>query len=1126
MRYLQLIVFLLCIIFISDSCKKETPPSILVFSKTAKYRHSSIEAGKAALIKLGKENGFQVDTTEHADYFKESRLKAYAAVIFLNTTGDVLDYPQQADFERYIQAGGGYVGVHSASDTEYDWEWYNGLVGAYFNGHPKIQDAKLNCLSHEHPSTSFLGKQWDKKDEWYNFKDINPDIKVLLEIDETSYKGGTNGDSHPMSWYHDYDGGRAFYTGMGHADETYLDSTFLKHLLGGIQYAMDGKEMNYNLAYTQRVPEESRFTKEVLDFNLDEPMELDELPGRGIIFVERKGSIKLYDFEDAETQIIGQLDVRYENEDGLLGIAVDPNYKENNWIYLFYSVIDESNEEFGKQRVSRFDLIGDSLLMRSEKTLLEIPIIRECCHSGGGLEFDKNGLLYIGVGDNTNPFESQGFAPIDERPNRALWDAQKSSSNTNDLRGKILRIKPEADGTYSIPEGNLFADGMENTRPEIYIMGCRNPFRFSVDSKTNFVYWGDVGPDAGEMDSLRGPAGMGEFNQAQKAGFWGWPYTRGNNQSYGDYDFATKKTGPKFDPTTIINNSPNNSGIQKLPPVQESMIWFSYEASEEFPWLGEGGVNPMGGMIYHAADYPNAEQAFPDYFENKFFVYEWIRDWIYVITLDENQNFVKAESFMPSTEFSHPMDMIFGSDGYLYVLEYGQKWNSRNIDARLDRILYNDGNREPIAVASADKIVGAAPLTVQFSAAKSKDYDDEDLQYEWSFTGERKQSTAVEPTFTFDAPGIYNVELNVTDPSGERATTNPKIIVGNDPPIMKIELEENSKFYYEEKKVNYKIVVNDPEDGSTEDQKISPEDVKVTLKYIPQGQDMVIASIGHQQSAESIGLQLINGSDCKACHGTDTKVAGPSYVEIANKYSRKNKNQLVKSIIKGSSGIWGETMMSAHPQLDIEEVGKIVDYILSLKTNEDTVDKDLPLSGALEFKEHLEPEHINANKKGKYVLMASYLDKGHAKVEGSELAVQEQFVFKEPMIKAKDADEYSNGIKIFKRGKKTLVGKISNNAFLRYNNIELANLKSVRLKTYLTKGYHYQGRVEIREGSPTGKIIGSQIIDKLSTGINSKKYYDIQVQTNTTFSDLIIVFKNEEDADRLIMVLHEITLKY
>ncbi|MEM1122127.1 MAG: ThuA domain-containing protein, partial [Bacteroidota bacterium] len=724
---------ILAVIIGLNACSKPVP-KILVFSKTAGFRHGSIESGQKAIMQLGQENGFVVDTTENAEFFKEKKLKEYAAVVFLNTTGDILDAPQQSHFERYIQAGGGFVGVHAATDTEYDWPWYNKLVGAYFAGHPKVQQATLNCLNHDHPSTAFLDDTWSHKDEWYNFKDFNPDIKVLLEVDESSYEGGKNGDKHPMSWYHEYDGGRVFYTGMGHTNETFQDATFLKHLLGGIEYAMTKAPLNYDLAHTLPVPEENRFVKEVLDFNLNEPMELDELPNRGILFVERRGAIKLYDFAEARTKTIAKLPVRYENEDGLMGLAVDPNYTENNWIYLFYSVIDESDKEFGKQHISRFDLVGDSLLLASEKVMIEIPIIRKCCHSGGGLEFGKDGLLYIGVGDNTNPFESQGYAPIDERPGRALWDAQKSAANTNDLRGKILRIKPKADGTYSIPEDNLFPEGTANTRPEIYVMGCRNPFRFSIDSHTGFVYWGDVGPDAGRTDSLRGPAGMGEFDQARQAGFWGWPYTRGNNQTYGDYDFVTEKTRGKFNPAKLVNNSPNNTGLKELPPAQQSLIWFSYASSDEFPWLGKGGVNPMGGMVFHADDYPKAEQIFPSYFEDKLFVYEWMRDWVYVVTLDDDYNYVKAEPFMSNTEFSHPMDMIFGSDGHLYVLEYGQKWNSRNMDARLDRIRYLAGNREPIAAISVDQTIGATPLTVQFSGKGSKDYDEDELEYQWSFT--------------------------------------------------------------------------------------------------------------------------------------------------------------------------------------------------------------------------------------------------------------------------------------------------------------------------------------------------------------------------------------------------------
>lgn len=756
-----------------------------------------------------------------------------------------------------------------------------------------------------------------------------------------------------------------------------------------------GNQDNDQLSTAQQVPEENRFVKEVLDFNLTEPMELDELPGRGLLFVERRGALKLYDFATASTKKLAQKSIFYGNEDGLLGIAVDPAYEKNNWIYLFYS--DPGEEPL--QRVSRFDLIDDSLHLASEKILLTIPTIRKCCHSGGALEFGPDGNLFITVGDNTNPFESSGYAPIDEREGRALWDAQKSAANTNDLRGKILRIKPEDDGTYSIPEGNLFAPGTPNTRPEIYVMGCRNPFRPSIDSKTGYLYWGDIGPDAGKNDTTRGPKGMGEFNQARQAGFWGWPYTRGNNQVYHDYQFASETAGEAFDPQRLINDSPNNTGLRELPPAQESMIWFSYDASEEFPWLGKGGVNPMAGPIFHAAD---QAEGFPAYFENKFFVYEWMRDWIYVVTLDDNHNYVKADAFMPNTEFSHPMDMIFGSDGNLYVLEYGQKWNSQNMDARLSRIRYIKGNRTPIARIEADKEVGATPLTVAFSAESSEDFDHDPLSYSWAFDGEAVQSTETNPSFTFDKEGIYTVKLTVKDPSGEMSSSTQQIMVGNEAPLLSIQTDVEDLIYWDRRTVNYQVLVTDREDGTTEDGSIDPEKVTVTLTYLPEGEDIVLATIGHQQNTVPEGRLLIDASDCKACHAENEKVNGPSYVDIAKKYSADDKNELVSRVIKGSSGIWGETMMAAHPQLSVDDVGKMVDYILSLRPDKKADVQRLPLSGSIVF-----TEHMRNQEGGKYILMASYLDQGNPNVEGSTLSANEQAVFVESKLEAEDADEKS-----------------------------------------------------------------------------------------------------------------------
>jgi cytochrome c len=230
----------LCIFYACKSLKapvvstsSATTPRVLVFTKTAGYYHESIPDGVAAIMKLGRENNFLADSTRDANYFVEDSLKNYSLVIFLSTTLNVLNPDQQVAFQRYIQAGGGYVGIHAAADTEYDWPWYNQLVGAYFASHPKQQNATIDVRDKTHISTSFLPDRWERFDEWYSYKSIMPGIKVLGTLDETTYEGGTNGDNHPIMWYHEFDGGRAFYTGLGHTKESYVEPLFLRHLLGG-----------------------------------------------------------------------------------------------------------------------------------------------------------------------------------------------------------------------------------------------------------------------------------------------------------------------------------------------------------------------------------------------------------------------------------------------------------------------------------------------------------------------------------------------------------------------------------------------------------------------------------------------------------------------------------------------------------------------------------------------------------------------------------------------------------------------------------------------------------------------------------------------------------------------------
>lgn len=215
---------------------------ILVFTKTAGFYHKSIVEGKLALIKLGQEHKFGVDTSSDASLFTQEQLKKYNAVVFLNTTGNILDEQQQAAFEQYIRSGGGFVGIHAATDTEYDWPWYGRLVGAYFQSHPATQEATLDVVDSKHIATKHLPKRWTRKDEWYNYKWMSDSVHVLMTIDESTYTGKRMGTTHPMSWYHEFEGGRSFYTELGHTPESFTsDILYLQHLLGGLQWAMKKK---------------------------------------------------------------------------------------------------------------------------------------------------------------------------------------------------------------------------------------------------------------------------------------------------------------------------------------------------------------------------------------------------------------------------------------------------------------------------------------------------------------------------------------------------------------------------------------------------------------------------------------------------------------------------------------------------------------------------------------------------------------------------------------------------------------------------------------------------------------------------------------------------------------------
>ena len=211
---------------------------VLVYHRTEGFRHESIEAGIAAIEAMGEESGFAVEATQDLETFSGEGLSEYSVIVFLNTSGDVLDRDREGAMEEFVANGGGFVGIHSAADTEYEWPWYGELVGAYFQSHPQPQEAALQVVAPGHPLVAEMPETFQRSDEWYDFQARpGPDVTVLVVIDESTYEGGTTGDPHPISWAHDSLGGRSFYTAMGHTVESFSDPIVLAHIRNGILWA-------------------------------------------------------------------------------------------------------------------------------------------------------------------------------------------------------------------------------------------------------------------------------------------------------------------------------------------------------------------------------------------------------------------------------------------------------------------------------------------------------------------------------------------------------------------------------------------------------------------------------------------------------------------------------------------------------------------------------------------------------------------------------------------------------------------------------------------------------------------------------------------------------------------------
>ncbi|MEU4369215.1 ThuA domain-containing protein [Micromonospora chersina] len=847
---------------------------VLVFTRSATGNNAATAAGVQAVQKLGQERRFTVEVTNDPRKFDAAHLKQFRAVVFLNTAGDVLDDAQQAAFEAYYRDGGGFVGVHSAIEAEPDWSFLTNVLGTRATGAPTAASrATVTVADRVHPASETLPQRWSTTDRWYNFAaNVRGVSHVLATVDEKTYAGGSMGFDHPVTWCKDYQGGRSFYTGLGATPESYDSADLRAHLGGAIQWAAGVTDgdcgatvlANYQMTVVGAQP------------NVNEPIGFDVLPDGRVLQTDRRGGVRLHNPETNQTTVLAQIPVYTNSEDGMYGPAVDRDFATNRWVYLYYAPpldtptgsapttsTDPSAWDVWKGwfQLSRFKFVdGDnpSLDLSTEQKILQVPVDRgACCHVAGDIAFDSKNNLWLVTGDDTpaGGGGSGGFSPHNDSVSATgvyqapFVDARRSSANTNDLRGKILRITVGADGSYTVPAGNLFPAGTDRTRPEIYAMGFRNPFRITLD-KNDVAYITDYSPDSSVAQVGRGPAGTGRMMVVDKPANYGWPMCVQPNLPYIEMNWTTTPISPvaPFDCAAPKNTSRHNTGLTDLPRVEKSELWYSFQAPTPcpesylstptqtcpvlFPELGTGGVGPHGAAKYDFDPELRSETKFPEYYDGAIFFGEFTRDTLKEIRLDDQGDILKINNVLncgqapttPAKPFlcDNPMDMRWGADGNFYLLTYGDGFFNVNPDAAMLKFSYVKGLRAPTAVLNATPTNGRAPLTVAFSSDGSKDPDPADsISFAWDFDGNgTTDSIDPNPSFTYTANGVYTARLTVTDSSGKTASANTTITVGNTAPTVTVTTPLEGGFFSWGDDIPWTVTVTDPEDGPVDCAKV------------------------------------------------------------------------------------------------------------------------------------------------------------------------------------------------------------------------------------------------------------------------------------------------------------------
>lgn len=841
--------------------------------------------------------------------------------------------------------------------------------------------------------------------------------------------------------------------------------------LPGCETGKDRDNVVSEVSDTSR-PEDNRFIPVSItpEGSLDEPMMFQLLDDGTAFIIERKGGFKKFDPLTKTVKDIATIPVFTGNEQGLVGLALDPDFDNNHWVYLQYAPEDKS-----VFRLERYELRDDQLVEDSRKVLLEIPVDREnTSHTGGGTAWDAAGNLYLTVGNNTG---NGLLAQTDERPGRENFDDQRAASNTNDLRGKILRIHPEPDGTYTIPEGNLFAPGTPKTRAEIYTMGHRNVWRVFVDSKTGWIYWGEIGPDQ-DQDSETGPRGYDEHNQAKGPGFFGWPYFIANNRAIPKYDYKAARVGDTLDHAKPVNTSPNNTGLRELPPAQPALIYYPYAASKEFPLVGSSSRCAIGGPVFHRSDFHDPKRLYPAYYEDKWFIADYSRFWIMVVTLDAQGNYVAMERFAPDYHPVQALDIKFGPDGDLYLLEYGSNPVRSAKESRLVRIEYHAGNRKPVVMASASKKGGAIPFTTRLTAAGTVDYDNDDLTYRWEVISEDGTAEFYEgfdPQVTFQAPGVYRATLTVEDSEGESSQATVELIAGNAPPVVNLRYQGNQTFFFDGNRIQYSVEVSDFEDGTLASGDIPAEAVAMSIDYVSQGLRITPALLKHAalDSATQfvVAQALINNSDCKTCHTRNEKSVGPAFAAIADRYpaTPRTIETLALRIIEGSHGIWDtDNNMPAHPAISRNDAGVIARYILSTGEQQP---EPLPVSGS--YVTRVPPDD---NGKGMYIIRAAYTDRGNGKLPSH--TTDSVIFLRSARLSPLEADAIEGGA-LRDQLDEYIFLTAKPNSFVGYEDVDLTGIRKIMFRpNWHLYDIYPGGKIEVRIGSPEGERIGETTVER------------------------------------------------